>query len=124
MGDSIENITNVSGVPTANTIDRPRYAPAGDDLAQGGQWPLHDRHPVLVVLDERAATQYGVQGGRLRDAARLSGISEAIGHVLGVDDTAGSPGGVRAVTDDGLDPEPVRDGLRPASRGQGRARNR
>ncbi|MGH3248698.1 MAG: hypothetical protein ACRDOI_21190 [Trebonia sp.] len=64
-----------------DSVPRPVQA---DDLAQGGQWPLHPRHPVLIDADERSRALYGSQGGRLRDAARLSGLDGMAGHVLGL----------------------------------------
>jgi hypothetical protein len=92
---------NVSGAASANTIDRPRYAPACDDLAQGGQWPsLHPRHPVLVSMDEQARTQHGTQGMLTRDAARLTGLTGTLGYVVGIDDSPGPSSGVRDVYDD------------------------
>lgn len=76
-------VEDVSGAPSANTIDRPRYAP-DDELAQGGESRLRPRHPVLIDADEQARTLYGVQGGRVRDAARLQGLDGMAGHVLGL----------------------------------------
>jgi len=67
----------------------PRPAQA-DDLAQGGsRFPLHPRHPALVVADEHARTSYGQQGALLRDAARLHGLTGMIAHVVGLESPAG-----------------------------------
>jgi hypothetical protein len=69
MGDSIEDIGNVSGAPSPSTIERPRHAPPGDELAQGGQWsPLRARNPVLVHPDDESH-----HNGILRTAVRRSG---------------------------------------------------
>jgi hypothetical protein len=80
-------IEDVSGAPSANTIDQPRRGPAADELAQGGErFSLHPRHPVLVAADEQARTRYGAQGALTRDAARLHSIAGPLAYVLGVDD--------------------------------------
>ena len=94
MGDDIP-FEDVSGAPAASTVERPRHAPAADELAQGGSPRLHPRHPTLVSMDERAATQYGVQGALTRDAARLHGLTGVIGHALGIDPPAAPSEGVR-----------------------------
>ena len=100
----------------------PRHGPDADDIAPGGTWPLYSRHPVLVSMDEHARTAYGQQGSLLRDAARLHGLTGMLAHVVGLEPPTGPSSGVRQVTDDGQDPEPVRSDLRLVSRGQGRAR--
>jgi hypothetical protein len=77
MGDSIEDIDNISGAPSQNTIDHPRHAPAGDKLAgvgpSYGSSPLRARNATLVQGDEAVHTVYGVQGAVLRTAARGGG---------------------------------------------------
>jgi len=99
VADSIEDIGNVSGAPSASTIDRPRYAPAANELAQGGESRLRPRHPVLIDADEQARTLYGVQGGRLRDAARVSGLAGMAGHVLGLYPPAAPSHGIQEADD-------------------------
>ena len=48
MGDSIEKIDNASGAPSPNTELHPRYAPAADEMAQGGEQHLAGRKPVEI----------------------------------------------------------------------------
>jgi hypothetical protein len=100
MGSDIP-FEDVSGAPSANTIDRPRYAPDADELAQGGsRFPVHARHPTLVSMDEEARTQYGTQGMLTRDAARLHGLSGALAYVIGIDGAVGPSKAVLGATDD------------------------
>lgn len=67
-----------------------RHAPAGDDLAQGGQQrPLQPRTATLVGddVESRARTRYGVQGSLGRLAARLHGKpDDPIAYLTGADD--------------------------------------
>lgn len=74
MGDSIEDIGNVSGAPSPNTIDRPRYAPDADDLAQGGQQRRLEPRTAVLAGDETAQERYGVQGAAGRAAARMASM--------------------------------------------------
>lgn len=69
------DVSNTSADDTVPGMERPRYAPAGDDLAQGGQhWPAMYRIPVLVAEEDDAFTTYGNrQGSTLRAAARRQG---------------------------------------------------
>jgi hypothetical protein len=78
MGDSIEDIENVSADDVRPGMVRPRYAPEADDLAQGGRiYPLHTRRPELVPPQDRLSTLYGnVQGAWLRDAVCNSGPAD------------------------------------------------
>jgi hypothetical protein len=86
MGDDIP-ADNVSGAASPSTIEHPRYAPAGDDLAQGAQSsPLRARNPVLVHPDDATHTVYGVQGAILRTAARDSGPMDPTSYLVGGDD--------------------------------------
>lgn len=95
----------------------PRYAPDADDLAQGGQWsPLRARNPVLVHPDDE-----GHHNAIMRTAARNAGPMDPSAFLTGlVGHTAPSMGIQEADDDDTA--EPVRGGLRPVSRGQGRGR--
>lgn len=75
MGDSIEDVDNVSGAASPSTIDHARYAPEADDLAQGGsRSPLRARNAELVPQEQdEALTRYGNrQGAVSRAAARRS----------------------------------------------------
>jgi hypothetical protein len=83
----------------------PRYAPAADELAQGGQRsPLRARRPELVHPDEVAHTVYGVQGAVLRTAARRSAgrwDDDPTPYLVGLA-THGTPAtGVQEVSDGG-----------------------
>jgi hypothetical protein len=95
MGDDIP-FEDASGSASPNTTERPRYSPAGDTLAGIGPGygspRLAPRRAVLVAMDQEARTAYGQQGGRLRDAARLSGAPGALGYVLGIDPGPGTDG--------------------------------
>jgi hypothetical protein len=77
MGDSIEDIGNVSGAPSANTIDHPRHAPAADTLAgtgpSYGASRLRARRPGMVPAEDAAHETSSRQGAVLRAAARGSG---------------------------------------------------
>ena len=124
MGDDIP-FENVSGAPSANTTERPRYAPEADEQPSGGQWPLlHPRHPGLISMDEEARTRYGTQGMLTRDAARLHGLTGTLGYVLGLEPPTGPSSDVRQVTGDVLGVTDVHGDLRPTSRGHGRGRDR
>lgn len=77
VGDSAEDISNVSGAPSASTIDHPRHAPAADTLAgtgpSYGASPLRARNPELVPAEDAAHETSSTQGAVLRAAARGSG---------------------------------------------------
>lgn len=120
MGDDIP-FEDVSGAPSPNTTDQPRPGPYADDLTQGGdRFPPRPRTPALISASEVAATDYGsVQGGLVRHAARLYGLTGSLAHVLGVDDdTAPSS------ADDVPGVHDLWDTVRPAGRGHGRGRDR
>jgi len=80
MGDSIEDIGNVSSAPSPNTIERPRHAPAGDMLA-GPSYPgpLRARNAELVHPDDE-----GHFNAVLRTAARDSGPLDPTPYLTGV----------------------------------------
>jgi hypothetical protein len=83
----------------------PRHGPEADQLAESGsRFPLHPRHHALVSLDEEARTRYGTQGMLTRDAARLHGLTGALGYVLGIDDAAGPPRGNQEASDNTAGP--------------------
>lgn len=117
---------NISGAASPSTQDAKRHGPSADGIAQGDDRSplLHQRHPVLIEADERARAAYGVQGALLRDAARLHGVGGMIGHVLGIDDAAAPSSGVQEADDVPYVQADVRGGLRSASRGLGRGRDR
>jgi hypothetical protein len=125
MGDDIP-FYDASGAPSANTIDRARYAPAGDELAQGGQRSrLRARNPEMVDRADTDHTIYGRQGAVLRTAARssLGHWDDPTGYVVGLNEPGTPANGVRQISDDvpGV-PAGVRGDLLPASRGLGRGR--
>jgi hypothetical protein len=69
MADSVEDITNISAADVPPGLEIPRYAPAADEIASGGPWPLHRRIPVMVTPDDGG----NAQGAITRAAARDSG---------------------------------------------------
>ena len=86
MADAIEDIEDVSGEASPGTVEQPSYAPAADDLAQGGQRsPLRARRPEMVSAQDADHTVYGRQGAVTRAAVRFHGIDGMLGHVLGVE---------------------------------------
>ena len=129
MGDSIEDIGNISGTPSANMTERPRYAPDGDTLAgpglDYGSSPLRSRRPELVHPDDAAHTIYGTQGAVLRTAARSAGHMDPTPYLTGLEPAGGPSSGVQDITDNYVaDAQDVRGDLRPAQRGLGRGRDR
>ena len=77
MADSIEDISNVSGAPSPNTIEHPRHAPDADTLAgygpSYGDARLRARHPEMVHPDEQSSDPREARNAILRSAARDSG---------------------------------------------------
>jgi hypothetical protein len=88
MGDSIEDIENVSASDVRPGMEVARHAPDDDDLAQGCQSsPLRPRGAVLVAGDDEARTKYGVQGALSREAARMyAGPMDPSAYLTGADD--------------------------------------
>jgi hypothetical protein len=88
MADSIEDITNVSAADVRPGMERARHAPAGDELAQGGDWyPVQRRMPVMVPPDERPETVYaGSHGSVSREASRGGGPMDLSAWLTGADD--------------------------------------
>jgi hypothetical protein len=144
-------VDDASGAPSANTIDRPRYAPDADELAQfDARSPLRVRNPVIVHPDDE-----GHHNAILRTAARQAGPMDSSPFLTGlvgfpapsgsIQDTSVelhgdhnplSPGAdllrqfpsrtlgrVRVATDDEPMGTPHGD-LPPSSRGLGRGRDR
>jgi hypothetical protein len=71
MGDSVEDIENVSAADVMPGMSRPRHAPEADG---GGWWPLHRRIATLVPPDESATTVYANDHGSvMREVARHGG---------------------------------------------------
>jgi len=125
MGDDIP-FEDVAGQSSANTLNQPRYAPAGDELAQGGEGSrLRARRPELVSEQDADHTLYGRQGAVLRAAARgsVDRTDDPTSYLVGLPESHGTPAnGLRQVGDVPDVPDPVRGDLRPTGRGQGRDR--
>lgn len=84
---------NVSGAPSPNTKTHARYAPQGDELAQGGNMCLIRRSPIQIdaqsggslgahITDVRAADVY-VGGQRTAGHLRAAGDDEFAGFLMG-----------------------------------------
>jgi hypothetical protein len=69
-------------------MERAKYGPSADELAQGDPWPVHRRLAVMVSPDDDAATVYGnVQGALTREAARRQGGPfDPVTYLTGADD--------------------------------------
>jgi hypothetical protein len=100
MGDDIP-FRDVSGAPSANTIEHPRYARKADDLAQGGQARLRARNPEMVDPADATHTIYGAQGAVLRTAARRSAgrPDDPTAFLVGLQSHGTPATGVKQVTD-------------------------
>lgn len=84
---------NVSGAPSPNTIEHPRYAPGADDLAQAGNMRLVSRTPIEIdaqtggslgahITDVRAADVY-VGGARTQAHTRAACDDDFASYLLG-----------------------------------------
>ena len=86
VGDDVP-VSDVSGAPSPNTIERSRYAPSGDTLAGGGPTygasPLRARRPEMVPTEDAHHEVYGTQGAVLRAAARGSGPPDPTPYLVG-----------------------------------------
>jgi hypothetical protein len=91
VADSIEDIDNISGAPSASTIDRPRYAPQADDLAQfDARSPLRARNLTLVHPDDE-----GHHNAVMRTAARSAGPMDSTAFLTGLAGFPASPTGIQ-----------------------------
>ena len=81
-------VSDVSGAPSASTIEHPRHAPRGDTLAgtgpSYGASPLRARRPELLHPEDEDHTVYGTQGAVLRTAARGSGPDDPTPYLVGL----------------------------------------
>lgn len=88
VGDSIEDIRDVSGAPSPNTIEQPSFAPEADTLAGAGP-NLGDasrgRPPVTVDSREEISDYGSAQGARTRAAARQAGLGGNTAWIMGLD---------------------------------------
>ena len=81
IGNSIEDITNISADDTMPGMEIARHAPEADG---NGRWPVHTliepRRAVLVHPDDQ-----GRHGRGLRTAARSSGPGDPTPYLVGLD---------------------------------------